>query len=475
MFCTECGTKNEDNSNFCYECGHPKEQGSSNGSQTTVLEKEQKEEKKSSKSNSKIFRVGIIAIVIVALLGTTVFGAKDFIIRKFVLNDPVKRISYGYKKMLDAKTLDTTSKISLEFTEYPDNPEIKVMYNLLNDFSVLANSKFDNNADKFLQTIDFRLDDNSMINASIYGDNEVFALDLPSLLEGWIYVELKELPNILEEMDIIDRDSRDFNFEDYEQLLDMSNIENWEEIQNDYIDFMSEELGKYIKETGSKVDVIIINNDKESTIKCEEIVVKMDFKDMIDFIEDLFSEIEDDDRIKDLLTLKIQQFYDIAIENGDIDEMGAEEDDVEDIMDRFDDFYDGLFEEMEYSFDMLKDEMEYNESSFEYTWSFRLDSGNNLRGISCIAKIESTYYDYYEGYIDLNFNIQSEYVVNSINKGLDFEKPNLKKGYNFSDDPEEALYDIEEDMQKNFEKLIESKKFEPIMELLQTINPYYFY
>ncbi len=469
-FCSECGTKNEDSSNFCYECGNAKQQDLGNEPHAVAVEKEQI---KVSKSKRKMLRVGIIAIITIALLGTVAFGAKDFLIRKFVLNDPVKRIAYGYKKLIDAKTFNSTTRLSLEFTEYPDDPESKMMVNLINDFSFHVNTKLNNNSNRFLQVIDLRLDDDSLMDANTYGDKETLALSIPSLLDEWIYVEIDELENMLEKMHVID-DSIDFSYEDYEKIFELKDVKNRKEIRNDYIEFISKELGKYVEEEGKKVDVVITDGDKESKIKCEEIVVEMSFRDLIDFIEELLSEIEDDDRIKDLVTQKVQQFFNIAVENGDIDEMNIDEDEIEDIMDEFDDFYDELIEEMLYDVDMIKEEMKYNNTDFELTWSFRFDSANNIRGVNYICEVESSYYDYYEGYKDIDFNLQGELVVNSINKGLNIEKPNLRHGYNFSDEPEEALNDIEEDFDDNFERLLESKEFEPILEFLQTLNPYYF-
>lgn len=452
-FCPECGSENESTSNFCFECGTSKPNDLDSESEVKLSA--------SQDSNSEKKKMPIWGKVLVAILAILVIYKGFGLIKNYLIaKDPVKRIAYGYSKMLDAKTLELNSKTSLNLTRYPDEPETKIFFKMLEDLEIEIDGKRDKKANRILETVKLNMDKDSIVDAVFYADKESAGISIPLLIDEWVYINYEDLDDMIDEMSY--GEVSQFSAEDYLPLFDFDDVDNWSKIQKEYIDFLSNNLDEYIEEGDEKVVVIIENAHREEKVKCDEVIITMDINDLFNITEDIIEKIQDDERVKEALKQKIEQFFEIAESNGDLDEMDLDKDDIGDILEDFDDNYEDLIDEMLDDLDEAKQEIreETDEFDLELEWSFRFDSRNRIRNI--VTKVGFDYTDYYDS---IGAELENNLVIKSMNEKLDFEKPDFSDGYNFSDDPEETLEELEAEFQYNFMKnLFSNQEFYKLFE-----------
>jgi len=438
-YCPECGTKIENDGRFCFQCGQARPEIVAEDTGMTAVANEEITKKR---SKAKFIGVGIGAAIIVLIFFGAAF-AKDYMITK----DPVKRIAYGYMQLLEADRLETNSKLSINVSEYPAEPEVKMVVDLLKKAELEINVKGDNLEKRFLQEIYLNFDGDQLADANIYVDKEVVAANLPLLIDDWIYLELDKYEEMIEEMS--DGEVSQFTAEDYSPLLRLDDVENWKEIRTDYAEFLIGTLNEYVEEGTEEIGVTYADGDKTKTIMCEEVIVKMDIRDMLDLAEELVEKIEDDDRMKEIFVYKVNQFIEIAKQNGDIDSMDIDEDDIDDMLDEAEDGFNDMLDDMLYSISEARKELSYSEEvlNSKIIWNFRFDKNHVLRNI--LTTIQMDYQGYYPEE-SFEAEIINNYVVKSINDKVGFEKPNFSGGYNFAEDPQEVVLELEEEIQQNF-------------------------
>lgn len=437
-YCTKCGVQNEDDSKFCYKCGQekPEQVYEGDNTATTVAEK------KSDKNKTKI--IGAIIVAAVAIIAFALISfAKDYMITK----DPINRIFYGYSKLYEADTIDTDVNISLEFVEYPDQSDANIYLPLLEDLDIDFNMKADNKDNKFIGKINLNFDGNSIIDSDIYGDKEVFAFNIPFLLEEWVYIDYEK---VYSNNGNIDYDEISEKQEAYSELLEFDNIDNWKEVKKDYGTFMSDILNKYVEKENEKVTVELLVEGETKTIDCEEVVVNMEVKDLFTIYLELLEKAKNDERIKEILIYKLNQFLELAKENGDADLMAVDGYELEEIIKALDEEYDYIIEELIKEIEFVKDGLQYEEAELYITWRFRFDNNHILRNLLADIIIEQN--DPYYTENDFTMKLKSNMVVNSINEKTDINKPDLSGGYDFASDPEGVSQKIEQDMQYNLMK-----------------------
>ena len=139
MFCSECGTKLEEDAVFCGECGHKVELETEVKEETVEIKEEPKQEEKNKKENEprekKKSKKGIVAIVllilIAALLGVGYKIGSDLTNPKHIANEYIKAVInndtnklYNYLDLSGDKTF-VSKKIFKELMPEEDYTDIE--------------------------------------------------------------------------------------------------------------------------------------------------------------------------------------------------------------------------------------------------------------------------------------------------------------------------------------------------------------
>jgi hypothetical protein len=404
--------------------------------------------KKTFKEMSK--RELIIMGIIIVLIFTDVFIIKDYLITK----DPIKRIVYGYEKLNKTYALKTKSVLSVDFSDYFYRPETSMVVDLMEKTEIIVNSKVNRRENKYWKKIELKADKHSLADMTLYSDKEIIGVHIPLLIQKWVYLKPDELGNLLNEL--TGGRITKFDIQIYRALSDFSGIGNLEEVKKDYLEFLSKNLNKYAEEGRKKVNVKVVNEEKESILKCEEVIVKMNKTEILEFYEKLMNKVREDDRIKEVIKLRLYQFINKAKRNGnmkDIDEKWMEE--------NFDNVYNKIIK----GINELKIALQEG-PNLSFMYRFRFDSKHVLRNIVYEMTMN---YDDADKLTKADIKIINNFIVNSINQRIEIDKPNVSMGYNYSQNPEQISQEISRAFKFDLIKNLMAN--DKLLELFDTISP----
>ncbi|WP_139903848.1 hypothetical protein [Clostridium thermarum] len=134
-----------------------------------------------------------------------------------------------------------------------------------------------------------------------------------------------------------------------------------------------------MKKNGS-VKVAVVEGGKEKTVNADEIEMTINDAFIKKVIKGLLEKVVDDKDLKALIKDKVQEFYDLAEKNGDLEELDLNEETFREFIDGFDTNWDEAMAELETALDELESELAHFQ--FNSNAKFRIDSNNRLRQIT---------------------------------------------------------------------------------------------
>ena len=342
-FCTECGAKNNDDVNFCVECAH-------------VFPKVKKE-KKSLKGlmSEKHTRIAIILGSCLPILLITFFVG-----RAIYLNaNPVLKVLYGVHEMANEKQFAGQASVNLKLTDQSEEAELVEDFGLLVDFKL----KEDNLNTKYT----LLLEENNVFETIIAVKENTFYLDFLDYYEDVFFYQNDD---INEQVEIVN-----------EMLKYL-----------DYMKLKGVDSGRYIK---------VIEKELKRKVSSEGgmVVVDLDAKDIVEFLEELFDEAKDDEALKvalhgDLVAmlqaLQEDDFEYIFDEGGYSEQKFNDEliefvlDNIEDF-DDFEDLYENALEEMVSN---LEYEAQYIDDEFSVEMVFDFNMFNKIKSVEITLDLE---------------------------------------------------------------------------------------
>jgi tetratricopeptide (TPR) repeat protein len=407
MFCEKCGAQLEAGAKFCSVCGYTANNGQANNSNNTQQYdyntgmnntgysnngfanggnnnnfanngfNAQMQPSPMRKSKKAPILVGLLAVLAIVAVLTGLY----FTVGKNMFATPTDRTIKAVTNLTKVKAVDVTTELKLKLEGA--SGENVLVKDIVEGMSIKVGGKYDQDKKQGAFDIALIYKKQAVVDLKAYVDEDVIVIESEELLEEPLYANIKDLEELAGE---------DFDGMSYGMPINMEDLAPYEEfvkgIQEDsqyksvaknYGDFFKEVLTEYIKKNGS-VDVTVVEGGKEKTIKADELEVTINDAFIKKVVKGLLEKVVEDDELKALIKDKAQEFYDLAEENGDLEDMDLDEESFEEAMDDFDDSWDEAMDELEVALDEMDEELanlEFNSSA-----KFRIDSSNRLRQLT---------------------------------------------------------------------------------------------
>ena len=337
VFCSECGTKHENDAVFCENCGTKLVKPVKNVSETVVVSKTFDTSKSKYGKPIKIFGIVVIALIVLTFGRNMILG----------YNDPGVKLFHGTVKALqeskpefelvlsveDAdKNMSFLEDMSLEFAGSMKNDELSGKMLLKNGRKDLAEG------------------------VVAYKDENVF-IDLMDLYDDVMYMDASYMSEDIKAM---------FEMKDYLQDLDIKGVK-WKT----YGKIFTDEMGSNIEKDGS------------------DVVLTLDTRDMTKAVEAMYEEALDDKDLKNGGKKALEKMMEKMIKD-DFEIGYTHKGDFEDSIDYFNENWDDAYEELLYNIkDAAMDiiyELDYSDfADQEMRFSFTF---NKLTGIESVMALD---------------------------------------------------------------------------------------
>jgi len=226
--------------------------------------------------------------------------------------DAFDMIKTYYQKSMDVKSIDEDVTFSMSIDS--QDPNIGSFQDILNEVEFQVNLK------ETLEPLVVQMDIGIMyqgedsLNIDMFIDDEKMVYDLPFLYDKAFYLTYEDYNDFMEKAGMTGQtldmnEIMDEAMKFQEEFYSLENVEGIEELDFEkYENIMRENLdGILIK--GEKFDVVL-NNDEEDTVECQELLLTFNDKQAVDFLIPLFTEAKDDEAMKNLVIVKTKQYID---------------------------------------------------------------------------------------------------------------------------------------------------------------------
>lgn len=311
VFCTECGTKHDNEAVFCENCGAKLEK--------PVIHRQEPKNKAKSQKVGKPARMKFLKLIgLVIILAVVVAFGRNWYLG---LNDPGMKIMHGTVKTLQTKNPEMTLNISFERTsdefEFLENVSIQLAAGIdKEDLSAKALVKY--NKDDLAE------------GAISYQSANMF-IDLMDLYDELMYMDASEAESMISSL---------ISLKNYLQDLDIKGV-NWKT----YGKIFTEEMGRSIEKDGS------------------DVILTLNTRDLYYAFEAMLDEAEDDKDLKEgLQKALIDMFEEMIKDDFEMDGMSTR--DWEEGLDFVENNWDQAYEELMYG---LREFVEYDLDDLDYS------------------------------------------------------------------------------------------------------------
>ncbi|HBJ2611179.1 TPA: zinc ribbon domain-containing protein [Clostridium botulinum] len=462
-FCRKCGNKLQKNSKCCNTCGSElekihKEEINSITDKDKLLDNEifndehileHKEEPleiirkfnliKKIKEN-KVFLIAILILIIIVtpLIKNPI---KNFVIRK----NPANWLVYAADKCKKSDTLDTVSdfkiKSAAESQEFMNYKDIE---NIIEQCTLRVNNKINKKTNERYSKVSLIYKEENILNGEFYSNKEYMAISMPQLYKDIMYIKWEDVNKLInnnkENKDI----SETIDPKNYENVLNIKKSKYYDNVNGDYKEFFYNIMDDYVKR-GDKVDIVTKQEDKEKTIKCDEIVVHLDNERIIKILNAFFQKMSKDENLKLLVRDKVFEFLSTVQKNQDLNKFNLSKEDADNIKRDFDSEYDSFMKELSH---VEKIDKKASNGKINSLTKVKIDSRNYIRGLQSEISIDKK---------KTSFNFISNTVINSIDSKLHIKKIPKERAKDISKFTAKDREDIVIEMENNIQKIMFSK------------------
>lgn len=402
--------------------------------------------------------IGVITFVLVLGSALGFYYVKAY-------SNPFNRTAIAVKKTMGEKSQDTSvivnfslvpekmgETLGYELTE-DEKSGINYINSLLSKTAITMNMKQETNKkNPFNSKIQYSMGllyDQEYLVDFLFGMNqEYLEILIPTYLNKTFFISKDDIYKKLE------LDLEDFNFEKYFKIIEKNKKQLNKLDKDQYENLIKENFEKRIKK--GKTVKIEISNGK--SIKCKEYILKMKFKDMIYFMNDLKAVLEKDKIIREYTRTSALAIAEELYDSKDYQAFNLDKEDMKEIVDILDnknDFKD-LYEEMMDSLDELFYDLEniQDEINLDYNITYAIDWKNNIRAMGMDMDYEFMHANY-------------QYIFNSVGKPVRFNefKDNERIDViEIMDQEDDELYGLFEDMLVDAgDKIISNKALESLI------------
>jgi hypothetical protein len=311
VFCTECGTKHDNEAVFCENCGVKLEKPVIHRQEPKNKVKRQKVDRTSKLKLLKILGLVIILAVVLA------FGRNWYL----GLNDPGMKLMHGTVKTLQTKNPEMTVHISFDKT----SKELEFLENL----SIEIAGGIDKEELSGKAMVNYNKKDLAEGGIS-YQSGNMF-VDLMDLYDELMYVDASEAEAMITSL---------IQLKDYLQALDIKGV-NWKT----YGKILTEEMGRSIEKDGS------------------DVLLTLNVRDLYYTLDAMLNEAEEDEDLKEGLQEALVVMFEKMIKDDfEMDNMSTR--DWEEGLEFINDQWDEAYEELLYG---LREFVEYDLEDLEYS------------------------------------------------------------------------------------------------------------
>lgn len=389
-FCTECGTKNDDDAVFCMECAHGFQE-------VKELKKSMKVSKPVNHPKIAIILAGCLSILMIAF----------FVGRGLYLNaNPVLKVLYGVHEMASDNKLVGQAGVNLKLTDRSAEAD------LVEDFGFLIDFKL--KEDDFNTKYTLLLEENSVFETVLAVKDNIVYIDLLDYYEEVFFYENTDFDEQVKAAKEV------LTYLEYMKLKGVAS--------GRYIEVIEKELKRNISSKGGNV------------------VVDLEGKDMIELLIELFDEAKDDDDLKvalhkdfvAMLTAMQKDDFEYIYDDGGYSEQEFSDEIFEFVLDNiesYDDFEEFYEKGLEKMISNLQYEAQYINDDFSVEMIF---------DFNMFSKIKS---------VELTLERDGDKIISTVNFGkkYNFKKYSASKSVDIEEliDDEEVV-DIIEDIGDNF-------------------------
>ncbi|EJO5348863.1 zinc ribbon domain-containing protein [Clostridium botulinum] len=461
-FCKKCGNKSQKDSKSCNTCGSELEK--LNNKKTSSIKdkhnfsdnhktfysdhslKNKEEPLEIIKNVSFIKRLKenkFLAIIILLLIAVGITFSINPIKNLFIRKNTSNWLVYAANKSQQVDTLDTISDLKIKFqVSSQEIMNYKNVEDIVEQCTLRVKGKTNKKTDEKYDKVSLIYRGKEILNGEIYSNKEYIAISMPQLYKDTMYIQWKDINKLIK-----DNSKEDINHEDkinpknYKTVLNIKNSKYYDSVNKDYEEFFKKVMEPYIKK-GDKVDVSIKNQDKEKTIKCNEVLVHLDNEKIIEILKVFLQKVSKDDNLKLLVKDKVFQFINTAEKNEDLHKFDINKNKADEIKKDFDSKYDSFMRDIG---DTKKIDKKGLGAKVNSLSKVRIDSKNYIRGLKSEISIEEK---------TTSFNVILDTVVNSINSSLDIKTISKEKAKDISKFTQEDIDNINKEVGNNIEKII---------------------
>lgn len=322
------------------------------------------------KSKKPIFAGILAAVLVIGLIagGYFAFGKNMFL-------NPVKKTLTSMTNVAKAKAVDSETTIKLKLSgSGNDNVLVK---SIAEDLALKINSKTNKEKTQGDFKVSLLMKKQSIIDLSIYADQDVVVISSEGLLDKPLYLNTKDINKLT---GTEDASAATPDFKKYESLLkDLDKNENYKAMSKDYGKFFEDVLKDFTKKSGS-ASVSVVENGKERSIKCSETTVTIDENFVKKVVKGLMEKAASDNNLKALIKAKANEFYNLAEKNGDLKKFELDADTFKNDMKNFDTEWDKAMKELKTNINDVDKQLA--DLKLNSTAKFKIDSSNRLRQLT---------------------------------------------------------------------------------------------
>lgn len=358
----------------------------------------------------------IIIIAVVAAIAVAAF----FLIQGGE-KDAFSLLTDSFSSMQEIKKVDSTMNLKLSMES--EDPELEVVKKIFNDITIKYDILQDLDNYKAEGKIDILYKDEVALDLNVYIDENYIVMDIPILYEKPFYMALDDYNQFISDTSGIEMKPLDFEkikeFQDNFYSLD--NIEGAENFDGQKYEDISRQQLEGILLKGENIDVAINENGKEKKVACQELKLNFNETQAIDFIVALLKEAQNDEELKNILLVKIEDYMEFSESLMGLElseDLGYENpyDSYKEIMNDIKENYsEGITEAIT---ELEKAKAEIESEVFKADNIIAIDKSDCIRYLNSDIKINNTD-DSSDSYID-SMGINIELIVNSYNKEIEF-------------------------------------------------------
>lgn len=263
----------------------------------------------SSPSPSKRKWLVLFLIVTVLVVAVGYFSGLFTIVSKV----PHEEMIAAMKKTNKLETKEVYANI--RFSILSDDPQVELINQLITNLCIDMYLKSDRKDHCYQIDYNLMYKNDNCGNLVLYLDKEKITAQSQLLGNKALYFEWKDIEELAKKhLDI------QVQINDYLPLLVETDRRSIRKLENTFYDIYEDLYSNKITRSKEKVNLTVIEDDKEKTIACKELILKLDsFDNSIEENLQFLQSILENEIFRALIKEKIAQFINIAKNNGDLD------------------------------------------------------------------------------------------------------------------------------------------------------------